>query len=292
MTFLSVLTNTFQSAFALLVWTRKSVLQGNPGDCPAKYIIFGHSVSVTNNVLRGFSLFGYASAILGGFLSPLFSYVYSKFVQIIGKYQTRGYVWDIKSDSVTSPGDDSDSDSDDEDLDLSFFRTLVFAFSGLGSWIYLVITTETILLRNDVAMQSNTWSFGQTVATVLVLLPIIDFLSVVKSFYQLFFFPALIFIVYSHLYQIFSNGYSQWLKCPLLLVDHPYPHPARHQVRPKNPQSVESPQRGQRPALIALNNFSIIIRSVAEINICIRAPEYFYVKKSVCVLLLVVLVSP
>ena len=66
MTFLSMLTNTFQSAFGLLVWARKSVLQGNPGDCPAKYIIFGHSILVTNKGLRGFSLFGYASAIPGG----------------------------------------------------------------------------------------------------------------------------------------------------------------------------------------------------------------------------------
>ena len=213
MTFLSVLTNTFQSAFGLLVWTRKSVLQGNPGDCPAKFIIFGHSVSVTNKGLRGFSLFAYASAILGELISPFSNYVssYYKFFQYIDKYQIRGYVWDIKSDSVTSPGDDSDSDSDDEDR--SFFRIFIFIFSRLGSWIYLVITTETILLRNDVAMQSNIWSFGQTVATVLVLLPIIDFLSAVKSFYLLIFFPALIFIVYSQEYQIFSNSY--------LLVDHP-----------------------------------------------------------------------
>ena len=190
--------------------------------------------------------------------------------KVIGKYQTRGYVCDIKSDSVTSPGligDDSDSDLYDEDLSFfGIFRSALFGcgLSGgmLGSWIYLVITTETILLRNDVAMQSNTWSFGQTVAVVLVLLPIIDyFLSTVKSFTFYFISPALIVIVYSHLYQIFSNRYSQW---------------------PCSPQSVESPQGGQRPALRCLNKFSIIIRTVAEINICIRAPEYFYVNKSVC----------
>ena len=182
MTFLSVLTNTFQSAFGLFVWARKSVLQGNPGDCPAKYIIFGHSIPVTSKVLRGFAIFGYASAILLGFYLPFSSY-------LTGKYQTRGYVWDIKSDSVSL--DDLNSDDD--------FKILS-ALSWSGSWIYLVITTETILLRNDVAMQSNTWSFGQTVAVVLILLPIIDFLSLVKGFYLLFFFPALIFIVYSQEY--------------------------------------------------------------------------------------------
>ena len=185
MTFLSVLTNTFQSAFALLVWARKSVLQGNPGDCPAKYIFFGHSIPVTSKVLRGFALSSYASAILMGFYFPLIAQG--------GKYQTRGYVWDIKSDSVTLVGDSSDDD----------FK--IGSLSWLGSWIYLVVTTETVLLRNDMAMQSNTWSFGQTVAVVLVLLPIIDFLSVVKSFYLLFFFPALIFIVYTHLYIRFTQ---------------------------------------------------------------------------------------
>ena len=100
MTFLSVLTNTFQSAFGLLVWARKSVLQGNPDDCPAKFLIFGHSIFVTNKVLRGFSLFAYAFAIVGGFLSPLFINI-QDVAQAIGKYQTRRYVWDIKSDSVT-----------------------------------------------------------------------------------------------------------------------------------------------------------------------------------------------
>ena len=209
MTFLSVLTNIFQTAFGLLVWARKSVLQGNPGDCPAKFIILGHSVPVTNKGLRIFSLFAYGSAILGALIVPCVNYLYYKLFQWIGKYQTRGYVWDIKSDSVTSPGNISVSHNKDR----SIFGIFVFALSGLASWIYLVVTTETILLRNDVAMQSNTWSFGQTVAVVLVLLPIIDFLSLVKSFYLLFFFSALIFIVYSQEYQNCSNGY--------FLVDHP-----------------------------------------------------------------------
>ena len=198
MTILSVLTNTTLSAFGLLVWARMSVLQGKPGDCPAKFIILGYSISVTNKALRRFFLVLFASGIVIGFITALLNFIYYEIVKQfrVGKYQTRGYVWDIKSDSVTSPGK------------LGF---IIPAISALTLWIYTVITTETILLRNDVAMQSNTWSFGQTVAIVLVLLPIIDFLSVVKSFYFLlvFFFPALIFIVYSHLYQIFSNGYSQ-----------------------------------------------------------------------------------
>ena len=184
MSFLSMLANAFQWAFGLLVWTRKSVLQGNPGDCPAKFIIFGHSVSVTNEVLRGFIFFAYASGIVIGLLFPLLCYVYVFYVRVCivtGKYQTRGYVCDIKSDSVTSPGPIPDPEPDAKDP----FSLIIFsAVSGLGSWIYFVITTETILLRNNVAMQSNTWSFGQTVVTVLVLLPIIDFLSVVKSFYR------------------------------------------------------------------------------------------------------------
>ena len=105
MTLLSVLTNTVQSAFGILVWARKSVLQGNPGDCLAKFIIFGHSVPVTNKGLRGFSLFSYAFAIVMGSLWPLLLIcVYDKENKNknrdIGKYQTRGYVWDIKSDSV------------------------------------------------------------------------------------------------------------------------------------------------------------------------------------------------
>ena len=200
MTILSVLTNTTLSAFGLLVWARTSVLQGNPGDCPAKFIVLGYSVSVTSKVLRGFSLLVFASGIVIGFITALFNFIYYQIVKDfhVGKYQTHGYVWDIKSDSVTSPGK------------LGF---LIPAISALSLWIYFVITTETILLRNDVAMESNTWSFGQTVAIVLVLLPIIDLLSLVKSFYLLFFFPALIFIVYSQEYQICANGY--------LFVDHP-----------------------------------------------------------------------
>ena len=150
------------------MWSRKSNLQGNPGDCPAKFVMFGRSVSVTNKILRGFSLFWFAF----GFLTSLLVMVNQiKGTLNLGKYQTGGYVWDIISDSIISP-----------DSRLKGFCGFFIFVGGLCGWIYVIITTETILLRNDLKAQTISWSFGQTVALILLLSPFLDFLLMIKIF--------------------------------------------------------------------------------------------------------------
>lgn len=82
--------------------------------------------------------------------------------------------WDIKSNSITSL----------EYQSKFGFLNLVYPFVAVFFWIYLVVTTETILSRNHVATESNAWSFGQTVAIILIILPLMDFLSVIKKLSQ------------------------------------------------------------------------------------------------------------
>ena len=177
MIILNLLASAFQVSFGFLVWTRKSVLQGNPGDCPAEFIIFGRSVSVTNKSLRDFSIFYFAFGLFMVLLTllPMLSRTANK--EMYGKYyQTRGYVWDIKSDSIMSPESQFNSEF--------AFLYFVYPFFAVGFWIYVVIATESTLSRNDVATESNAWSFGQTVAIILILLPFVDFLSVIKQLSQ------------------------------------------------------------------------------------------------------------
>ena len=83
---------------------------------------------------------------------------------------------DIKSDSIISPESQFNSEF--------AFLYFVYPFFAVGFWIYVVIATESTLSRNDVATESNAWSFGQTVAIILILLPIVDFLSVIKQLSQ------------------------------------------------------------------------------------------------------------
>lgn len=83
--------------------------------------------------------------------------------------------WDIKSNSITSLEFQSK---------LGILNLVIYPFVAVAFWIYLVVTTETILSRNHVATESNAWSFGQTVAIILIILPLMDFLSVIKKLSQ------------------------------------------------------------------------------------------------------------
>ncbi|KAG9086713.1 hypothetical protein FRC06_002975 [Ceratobasidium sp. 370] len=64
----------------------------------------------------------------------------------------------------------------DEDSILKFIRRSLQGLS-FGTLIYLIATTEKTIIRNDVTGSSKAWSYGQTIALILLLQQVMDVCS-------------------------------------------------------------------------------------------------------------------
>ncbi|KAG9092671.1 hypothetical protein FRC07_011609 [Ceratobasidium sp. 392] len=63
-----------------------------------------------------------------------------------------------------------------EDSILKFIRRSLQALA-LGTLIFLIVTTEKTILKNDLQKESGEWSYGQTIAVILLLQQVMDISS-------------------------------------------------------------------------------------------------------------------
>ncbi|PPQ81247.1 hypothetical protein CVT26_010375 [Gymnopilus dilepis] len=82
---------------------------------------------------------------------------------------------DLEANTASSELQASDSDDSPRKLRRNFYL-------GLIPKAYAIITTELILSRNNVRSSTSTWTFGQTLAVLLLFSQIGDVFSLVRKF--------------------------------------------------------------------------------------------------------------
>ncbi|CCO32439.1 hypothetical protein BN14_06499 [Rhizoctonia solani AG-1 IB] len=150
----SFLFTSFWCYWGLQVWHNPSTF-GIPSDkenCTAStgtvFVVFGHNVSVTNSGLRGFALSMFAISLIGALASLYYSIGWLGDYVIIGPKAAkdkaaRGYVEQLT-------------------------RKVMSRFGGLAGMIYMIVTTEQIVDRNNVRDELKDWTYSQTIALILL----------------------------------------------------------------------------------------------------------------------------
>ncbi|KDR66603.1 hypothetical protein GALMADRAFT_259120 [Galerina marginata CBS 339.88] len=153
----------FFSTFGILVWSNRSNLLGNPGDCPAKFVLFGRNIAPSSKGMRVVALI----ISVGSLLGPISIVELAKVLN--------------DGEPITTNTEESMLVS----VRKTTFKDLIWGAlavtPGLGLWIYYTVTTEMILLRNGIDKQTQVWSFGQTVAIILLLPQFLEFFSMINN---------------------------------------------------------------------------------------------------------------
>ncbi|CEL55674.1 hypothetical protein RSOLAG1IB_01686 [Rhizoctonia solani AG-1 IB] len=155
----SFLFTSFWCYWGLQVWHNPSTF-GIPSDkenCTAStgtvFVVFGHNVSVTNSGLRGFALSMFAISLIGALASLYYSIGWLGDYVIIGPKAAkdkaaRGYVEQLTSKRTKGK--------------------VMSRFGGLAGMIYMIVTTEQIVDRNNVRDELKDWTYSQTIALILL----------------------------------------------------------------------------------------------------------------------------
>ncbi|CAE6427093.1 unnamed protein product [Rhizoctonia solani] len=169
----SFLFTTFWCYWGLQVWQDPSIF-GIPSDeenCTAStetiFVMFGNNLHVTNNNLRGFALSMFAIGTISAFASLCYS------TSWLAKYAICG----------AAPAKDNAA--------LRYARKLRLTkgqhttrYGGLAGLIYLIITIEQMVDRNNVRGQLSDWTYGQIIALIMLLQQIMDCSSYLKEEFQ------------------------------------------------------------------------------------------------------------
>ncbi|KAG9077485.1 hypothetical protein FS749_010614, partial [Ceratobasidium sp. UAMH 11750] len=159
----------FWAAWCLLMW-HDPVHFGLPQDDPGCNInsfitimVFGREIHATDPRMQRAALalvsigiviaFGSLWISLEGLLGP-----------IIKK---------LRSTAANMTTRDPQQVQKDEDSILRFIRRSLQALS-FGTLVYLIVTTEKTIVRNDAAGSSKEWTYGQTIALILLLQQVMD----------------------------------------------------------------------------------------------------------------------
>ncbi|KAG8771846.1 hypothetical protein FRC12_003371 [Ceratobasidium sp. 428] len=175
----SLVFTSFWCYWGLQVWANvqtfglPSDLQGCTANQSTQFVYFGHSVSATSHGLQKFALFVFSV----GALSALYALWTTS--------------WWVKEYLVV--GSEKAKQRAQEDLarwqHLRRQRgrtvTHVNRFGGLVGLIYMVVTIEQMVDRNPDANRSlRDWTFGQTLALIMLAQQILDGVSYVKETYR------------------------------------------------------------------------------------------------------------
>ncbi|CUA68521.1 hypothetical protein RSOLAG22IIIB_03559 [Rhizoctonia solani] len=169
----SFLFTTFWCYWGLQVWQDPSTFGIPRGgeNCTAStetiFVIFGQNVSVTNSHLRGFALSMFAIGTITAFASLCYS------TRWLGQYAFCGAAH-AKDNAA-----------------LRYARKLRLTkgqhmnrYGGLAGMIYLIVTIEQMVDRNNVKDQLSDWTYSQTIALIMLLQQITDCMSYFKEEYQ------------------------------------------------------------------------------------------------------------
>ncbi|CAE6409432.1 unnamed protein product [Rhizoctonia solani] len=153
----SFLFTTFWCYWGLQLWQAPSTFGIPSGgeNCTASaetvFVVFGHNVSVTNRHLRGFALSMFAIGIINALVSLCYStewlvkYVF-RGVSIFKDNALKGYVRYLRRTKGKH----------------------MARFGGLAGMIYMIVTTEQIVDRNNVRDQLEDCTYSQTVALIML----------------------------------------------------------------------------------------------------------------------------
>ncbi|GAB1523052.1 hypothetical protein RhiTH_006181 [Rhizoctonia solani] len=173
----SFLFTTFWVYWGLQVWNDPKTFGIPEGEenCNASidtvFVVFGQNVSVTNSGLRGFAMFIFAIGSISA-LAALWQCIKWTFLYAIGgaekakRAAAEEYVRKLRGQrsayyALKTDGTRSDR-SGTSVQHMSFF-------GGAAGMIYMIITTEQIVRRNqDVSTQVNDWSYSQTLAMIML----------------------------------------------------------------------------------------------------------------------------
>ncbi|CAE7135575.1 unnamed protein product [Rhizoctonia solani] len=169
----SFLFTTLWCYWGLQVWQDPSTfgIPPNRENCTASidtiFVVFGNNVRVTNTNLRGFALSMFAISCI----SALASLCYS--TSWLAKYAFCG------------------SGTAKDNAALKYARKVrltkgqhMTRYGGLGGMIYLIVTIEQMVDRNNVKDQLSNWTYSQTIALIMLLQQIMDCMSYFKEEYQ------------------------------------------------------------------------------------------------------------
>ncbi|KEP49724.1 putative transmembrane protein [Rhizoctonia solani 123E] len=166
----SFLFTTFWCYWGLQVWQDPSTF-GVPRDgenCTAStetiFVVFGHNVGVTNSSVRNFALSMFAIGIISAFASLCYS------TKWLATYTISG---------ATAAKDNAA---------MRYARKLrltkgqhMSRYGGLAGMIYLIVTIEQMVDRNNVKDQLSEWTYSQTIALIMLLQQIMDCISYFKE---------------------------------------------------------------------------------------------------------------
>jgi len=138
----------------ILVWRDPSNF-GATSDCNLNsefvFVVFGHNHRATEGGVRAFALVVFSlggAAALGSLVMVIF--------------------WTLK----TMLSDDSPYEKSSSD------QIPVQGWAGLGAVIYLIVTTELIIRRNNLGGQTWVWSTGQMLSVILLFQQVVDMFKV------------------------------------------------------------------------------------------------------------------
>ncbi|KAF8699199.1 hypothetical protein RHS03_07302, partial [Rhizoctonia solani] len=158
----SFLFTTFWVYWGLQVWNDPKTFGIPKGEenCTASvdtvFVVFGHNVSITNTGLRGFAMFIFAIGSISA-LAALWQCIKWTFLYAIGGAEK------AKRAAAEQYIDGTRSDRSGTSVQHMSF------FGGAAGMIYMIVTTEQIVKRNQVvSTQDNDWSYSQTLALIML----------------------------------------------------------------------------------------------------------------------------
>ncbi|CUA73166.1 hypothetical protein RSOLAG22IIIB_10608 [Rhizoctonia solani] len=168
---------TFTTYWGLQVWQDplNFGLPLNGENCTASHntiiVVLGMNISSTNRSLRAFALFYFGLGILSALGSLVLSLIW------LFHYSKNGLA-DLRDiDSIHS----IDSDHSRGPLILG---KILAVLPSLGGIIYMMVTIEQMVQRNNVESQLSSWTYGQTLSMLMLLQQILTCFSLIRREYQ------------------------------------------------------------------------------------------------------------
>jgi len=153
---------TFWVFWGLYVWAQVDDF-GNTPECNSQtmFVVFGHSIEATRDGLRKFAIAVFSLGALAALASLAFMLAW-----LAAYVHGAGTAEDFKDAVSRKLGN-------------------IQAWAGLGVLIYLIVTTEQMITRNQLNDATNVWTLGQILAMILLLQQLMDVASLArKSLYS------------------------------------------------------------------------------------------------------------
>ncbi|CAE6526077.1 unnamed protein product [Rhizoctonia solani] len=163
----------FTSYWGIQVWQNPSTFGIPPGgeNCTASvetiFVVFGKNAQVTNSNLRGFALFvfGWSATAIPMLLVGTVLCVVGYACTGLGGYEDPAHKGlAIAQNNLATPD-----------------KRFSSAKTSLAVIIYMIVTIEQMVHRNNVQAQLSTWTFGQTLALIMLLQQVMTAISLCKQ---------------------------------------------------------------------------------------------------------------